>query len=1149
MHPLLALITAGLVSLHQYIPLDNKEYIRYFETANEITLEDIFPSANQTCLYLNSVFITTGLENSIGISSDNAFGKTLTQQLKSEEVLQSALELILSEPYSTKLKEFDLNPKTLSSFLKKICKKHFSILDFNQTEKIEVLNFIQTEIDILSKEDLRSFGLVKNFSSFPIIDRNNESFGTLYSESRRWINSKELSNHLILSLIATEDQNFFSHNGVDPSSLARIAKNLFSNSNLTGGSTITMQLLKNIYFNHSPSKIDLFNQHSFLLSALRKVREFYWAFPFEKNLYQNNSKLSGKQQVLEYYFNLLNLGPNITGINQASEVYFSKKPKNLSLAESAYITALLKGPYRYSNPSNYSKYTKPRRDNYIFEQVVKICSEVYNSQFKKTNKEIQKFLKNLCKDGNQKIDFQYINLEKQTKLPSWTQTQTPLTKPVFLPIQRQIKQFVDKQEFKVPFKEAVIQTTIDKKLQEIVFETVKEYLDIYDEELNSLNRVYPAKDDRGRKAQISSQDIHWTLNSEIKGFLSFFKEEKTKLLYSIRLNKQNNFSSNSLNVQAVRDFLSLFNSENHAQIDRQTQLIQSELLEKSKNIGEILFVKLKPNSFSIFTLNEMIESIEENLSSENIKSFKKLMSTQNLKNKIYKTALSRMYKLKQREYLEPALYIEGTLLNKDLTQIFLSDESKTHLEQTSSYQSGDFFWVKEQKPENINQQPIYDLQTEKLQAAVLVINSHSGEILASFEGYNPQNSFFYRSSQSKRHTGSLLKPWTYLYSLDRKDFQLQTQLNNNYASLFISKKNSYTPKNFSDRHSGEISLSRGFITSQNIATINLLQDPLWGLNWKDNLTELIQFFKQVNIYQKPDSADLHPSFLLGAMGNSLDRLVESFSFFSNGLYIPKLHLIKKIYNYKETSLYRNNLFRKVPVLYQPHSLFQIQTLMLQTANTGTARSLNSFIYNLNEGKYQSSCYNQLLKENHQSCLGGKTGTSNDGKDLWFIGFSKNFLIGIWLGYDSPKSIDSTSSEKAIPIFQAIIERGLEYLPPLEPILTPEEAPPNLEKRVVYGNNSCLNPIKDKETAYIIYPEKSSPNIKCITEQDNCICKNEIRIERDSKGNIVLQEQGYSLDILYKGVLYPNRKFYRSFEECLKGKLNFISKETKEKICN
>ena len=1152
MHPLLALITAGLVSLHQYIPQNSTEYIKYFETPNEITVENIFPSANQSCLYLHSVFINISLKKSIGISINNTFGKTLSQQLNDEDFLESALSIIFSEPYSKKLKEFKLNPQTLQNFLKKLCKKKFSILDFSQTEKLSVLHFIETELEILSEKDLKNFGLIKNFSSFPILDRNNNSLGSLYPDSRKWTNKEDLSNHLILSLIATEDQNFFSHDGVDSTALGRIAKGLLNNSQLTGGSTITMQLLKNLYFKGYSSKIELFNKHTLLLSALRKAREFYWALPFEKSLYQNNSKLSGKKRILEYYFNLLNLGPNITGINQASSVYFSKKPENLSLAESAYITSLLKGPYKYSNPSNYSKYTQPRRDNYTFDQILNLCSQVHNSNSKIKDKEVQKLLKNLCKDGNQKIDSEYINLEKQTPLPLWKKANKPLIKPAFFPIQRQLKKFMNEFEFINSVKSAVIQTTIDKNLQEIVFTTVREYLDLYDETLYSLNKVHPAKDDRGNKAKVSSQDIHWTLNSEIEYFLSFFKAKNTKLLYSIRLSQKNTFNSNSLNIQSVRKFLNLFNSKTPNQVEKQIQLIQKELLEKNTNIGEILFLQLKPNSFSIFTLDEMINHKQKNFSLESIKNFKQLMSTQNLKNKIYKTALSRMYQLRQRNYIEPALYLkEGQLLNKDLKIISLSDKSKAHIaKKTNFYQSGDFLWVSKQKPTDTNETDLYDLQTEKLQATVLVINSQSGEVLAKFEGYNPENSFFDRSSQSKRHTGSLLKPWTYLYGLDSKNFHLQTQLNNDSAYLFISKGNHYRPKNFSNDHPGDISLSSSLIQSQNIATINLLKSPIFGLHWEDNLIELTDFFKQADIYKETTSSTIHPSFLLGSMGNSLDRLTSSFSFFSNGLYIPNLRLIKKIHDHRETTIYNNEFFGKVPRLQQSHSLFQIQTLMLQIANTGTASSLNSFIYNLNDGEYQSKCYNQLLKENHQSCLGGKTGTSNDGKDLWFIGFSKNFLIGIWLGYDSPEPIDSTATEKAIPIFQAIIEKGLKQLPPLEPILHPAETPVNLQKRIVYGDSSCLNPLQDQETAYAIYPEKSTPNLRCITEKNSCICKkNTVRIEKDSEGNTLTEEKGYSLDIIYQGVLYPDRKFYSSFEECLTGKNNFVSTETKERICN
>ena len=434
------------------------------------------------------------------------------------------------------------------------------------------------------------------------------------------------------------------------------------------------------------------------------------------------------------------------------------------------------------------------------------------------------------------------------------------------------------------------------------------------------------------------------------------------------------------------------------------------------------------------------------------------------------------------------------------------------------------------------------------------MQSKTGEVLARFDGYNPKNNYFYRASQAQRQTGSVIKPFTYLYALDRKNFHPQSNLNNEWISISINKSQNYTPLNNSKRYEGILSLSQALVQSQNIATVSLIQDNRWGgSDWRSNLNELMAFYKDAGLYQGHNQ-DLYPSFVLGSEEESLSEIVSSFSLFANGDYIVNPYLIKEVKNYQGSSSFQPYLDVKLPLLTKPGSLFQIRSLLLQVTNIGTAARLYNFPYNLKEGAYRSLCYNNVLKANHQSCFGGKTGTSNDRKDLWFVGFSQDFVIGIWMGYDI-KRPTAWKSYNLVSIFSSIVERGIDYLPPIKPVLTPEDRPFSLEAREVFGNRACSKPTQSK-SSYVIYTEKNSESIKCgITEElfkkedGVCECKRAKEIERDTIGKIVEETLGYTLDITYKGNLYENLKFFNSLSECNREKVKYVDRKTRVRICH
>src|SRR5690606_20103337 len=135
-----------------------------------------------------------------------------------------------------------------------------------------------------------------------------------------------LPRHVTDAVIATEDQRFFDHHGVDPLGLVRAAFiNLRQGRTVQGGSTLTQQLAKNLYLSHDRT-------------SARKLEEFTLALWLESRL--------SKADILELYLIRVYLGSGAYGIAAAARRYFGKSARELSLAQSAMIAGLLKAPSR-----------------------------------------------------------------------------------------------------------------------------------------------------------------------------------------------------------------------------------------------------------------------------------------------------------------------------------------------------------------------------------------------------------------------------------------------------------------------------------------------------------------------------------------------------------------------------------------------------------------------------------------------------------------------------------------------------------------------------------------------------------------------------------------------------------------------------------
>ncbi len=209
-------------------------------------------------------------------------------------------------------------------------KKYYRFLFFVSLFSGLVFGFAVSAVELRS-----SLALLKRYRpSTPtrLYDRNSKVFAELYRHRQELVSFHEIPPHIIHAFLAVEDLNFYNHIGIDFLGIMRAAiKNVLAGKIVQGGSTLTQQLSKQIYLNSEGHRERSFTQ---------KIRETLLAFQIEEAI--------SKEEILEYFFNVVYLGHGCRGLVCASRLYFNKKVSDLSLAEGALLARIPRSPVAYS---------------------------------------------------------------------------------------------------------------------------------------------------------------------------------------------------------------------------------------------------------------------------------------------------------------------------------------------------------------------------------------------------------------------------------------------------------------------------------------------------------------------------------------------------------------------------------------------------------------------------------------------------------------------------------------------------------------------------------------------------------------------------------------------------------------------------------
>ena len=339
------------------------------------------------------------------------------------------------------------------------------------------------------------------------------------------------------------------------------------------------------------------------------------------------------------------------------------------------------------------------------------------------------------------------------------------------------------------------------------------------------------------------------------------------------------------------------------------------------------------------------------------------------------------------------------------------------------------------------------VQMPDVEGALIAMDPHTGRVLSLVGGFSYGKSQFNRAVQAMRQPGSSFKPIAYAAALDNGytpssvvlDAPVEYQLSNGEV---------WKPKNYQNKFFGPSTLRRGIEQSRNVMTVRLADDL--------GMTKIVDLAQRLGLY---DKMPLQLSMALGAGETTLMKMTTAYSMFANGGKKVQATLIDRVqdrygrtifrYDKRDCSFCKQDSYTANSVepelidvreqVMSPYTAYQITSMLEGVVQRGTGRKL------------------QIVGKP----VAGKTGTSNEEKDAWFIGYAPDLAVGVYVGYDNPKPMGKkrTGGELAAPIVADFMRLALREQPatpfrvPRAIELIPIDA--NTGQRAIFGNEGVI----------------------------------------------------------------------------------------------
>jgi len=294
-------------------------------------------------------------------------------------------------------------------------------------------------------------------------------------------------------------------------------------------------------------------------------------------------------------------------------------------------------------------------------------------------------------------------------------------------------------------------------------------------------------------------------------------------------------------------------------------------------------------------------------------------------------------------------------------------------------------------------------QYKGLESALISIDPKNGYVKALIGGFDYQISQFNRAIQAQRQPGSAFKPVVYLTALEQGWKPTDTIADEPIE--FKTGNKIWKPENYSHTFHGQVTLQYALAHSVNVATINLLS--------KVGVGNVIENAKKLGI---SEHIPYNLTIALGSFSTTLAQLTRAYCAFDNMGYLPKLIFITKITDKEGNIIYEDK--PELTKVFPQDIGFVLVKMMEDVIKEGTGTAAQSL------GRPAA----------------GKTGTTNESRDNWFIGFTPQLVTGVWVGYDDNRSCGPTAvgATMALPIWLNFMQNALAGKP-----IENWQAPPNL----------------------------------------------------------------------------------------------------------
>ncbi|MHA1157686.1 MAG: penicillin-binding protein 1A [Alphaproteobacteria bacterium] len=309
-------------------------------------------------------------------------------------------------------------------------------------------------------------------------------------------------------------------------------------------------------------------------------------------------------------------------------------------------------------------------------------------------------------------------------------------------------------------------------------------------------------------------------------------------------------------------------------------------------------------------------------------------------------------------------------------------------------------------------------QIPEVEGAIVAMVPHTGRVLAMVGGFSFAGSQFNRATQALRQPGSAFKPFVYSVALDNGYTPSSVIMD---APIEVDQGGGlgiWRPQNYSNEFYGPSTLRTGIERSRNVMTVRLAQDMGMPL--------VAEYARRFGIY---DNMLPVLSMALGSGETSVVRLAAAYAVFANGGREVRPTLIDRIQDRYGRTIFRHedricqgcvsdgwrgqeepNIIDNREQVLDPMTAFQITSMLQGVVQRGTATSVRAV------GRP----------------IAGKTGTTNDYNDAWFVGYTPDLVVGVYVGFDKPRSLgrSSTGGQLAAPIFTEFMKMALSEQAPV-----------------------------------------------------------------------------------------------------------------------